>query len=158
MTQSAIIRSSNEGRRVSVVGDIYRFMATGEETGGKYAAVEAFVPPGGGPPPHRHSREEESFYVLEGVISFQLEGERIEAEAGTFLNMPIGSLHAFKNETSQPARMIITFAPAGFEQMFVEAGRTLADDVQVAPQPTAEDIERLLAVAPKYGVEFLAPH
>ncbi len=143
---------------MSVVGDIYRLLATGEETGGKYASVEVIVPPGGGPPPHRHSREEESFYVLAGVVTFQLEGERIEAEAGTFLNMPIGSLHAFKNETGQPARMIITVAPAGFEQMFLEAGRTLADDVEVAPHPTAEDIEKLLAVAPKYGVDILAPH
>ena len=52
------------GRTIGVVGDIYRFLATGEQTAGKYAMWEAVVPPGGGPPSHRHSREEEAFYVL----------------------------------------------------------------------------------------------
>jgi len=48
---------------------VYRFLATGENTNGKYAIWEAIVPPGGGPPPHVHSREEEGFYILEGEIT-----------------------------------------------------------------------------------------
>jgi len=56
---------------VAVVGDVYRFLATGEDTNGKYALLEAIVPPGGGPPPHVHSREEEGFYILEGEITSQ---------------------------------------------------------------------------------------
>ena len=60
------LRSSNQGRTVAVVGDVYRFLATGEDTNGRYALCEAIVTPGGGPPPHVHSREEEGFYVLEG--------------------------------------------------------------------------------------------
>src|SRR5262249_32876090 len=63
-------RTAGEGRTIAVVGDVYRFLATGEDTDGKYALWEAFVPPGGGPPPHVHSREEEGFYVLEGEITF----------------------------------------------------------------------------------------
>jgi hypothetical protein len=49
-------RKPNEGRTIAVVGDIYRFLATGEDTDGRYATWEAIVPPGGGPPPHVHSR------------------------------------------------------------------------------------------------------
>jgi mannose-6-phosphate isomerase-like protein (cupin superfamily) len=60
------IRTSTQGRTIAVVGDVYRFLATGEDTNGKYALFEAIVPPGGGPPPHVHSREEEGFYILEG--------------------------------------------------------------------------------------------
>ena len=89
------MRKPGEGRKIGIVGDLYRFLATGEETGGKYATFEAIVPPGGGPPPHIHSREEESFLVLEGQITFQLGDERFVGEAGTFLNMPVGSLHSF---------------------------------------------------------------
>src|ERR1700680_3294479 len=63
-----IIRIPTEGRTIAVVGDVYRFLATGEDTNGKYALWEAIVPPGGGPPPHVHSREEEGFYILEGEI------------------------------------------------------------------------------------------
>ena len=61
---SSTIRTPAEGRTIAVVGDVYRFLATGQETNGKYAMWEAVVPPGGGPPPHVHSREEEGFYVL----------------------------------------------------------------------------------------------
>jgi len=72
----ATIRKSAESRTIAVVGDVYRFLATGEDTNGKYALWEAIVPPGGGPPPHVHSREEEGFYVLEGEITFTVNGER----------------------------------------------------------------------------------
>jgi quercetin dioxygenase-like cupin family protein len=157
MQHSAIVRAPSEGRRIGIVGDVYRFLATGEETGGTYAAFEAFVPPGGGPPPHIHSREEESFLVLEGEMTFQLGEERFVAVAGTFVNMPVGSRHSFRNESERPARMVITVAPAGLEQMFFEVGQPLPDDAQAAPPPTEEDIHRLLEAAPRYGVEILPP-
>src|SRR5436190_20193668 len=106
-----------EGRTIAVVGDVYRFLATGEDTNGKYALWEATVPPGGGPPPHVHSREEEGFYVLEGEITFQVGDQRLVATAGTFANMPVGTPHSFKNEGTQPAKMLISVAPAGLEQI-----------------------------------------
>ena len=82
MTHEPTIRHPGEGRTIGVVGDVYRFMATGEETNGKYATWEAIVPPGGGPPPHVHSREEEGFYILEGEITFQIGEKRVVATAG----------------------------------------------------------------------------
>ena len=47
-----------------VVGSVYAILAEGEQTGGQYTLVEAFVPPDGGPPPHTHTREDEAFYLL----------------------------------------------------------------------------------------------
>src|SRR5689334_15816414 len=99
MTHPPTLRKPEEGLTIAVVGDLYRFLATGEETAGKYAMWEAIVPPGGGPPPHIHSREEESFYILEGEITFTVGDKRIVATTGTFANMPVGSLHSFKNAT-----------------------------------------------------------
>src|SRR5438132_6878195 len=122
MTHPPTLRKSGEGRTIAVVGDVYRLLATGDDTNGKYALWEAIVPPGGGPPPHVHSREEESFYILEGEITVRVDDERLVATAGTFANMPVGSLHSFKNEGSQPAKMLISIAPAGLEQMFFEVG------------------------------------
>lgn len=157
MSQTPVLRKPGTGRTIAVVGDVYRFLATGEETAGKYAMWDALVPPGGGPPPHVHSREEESFYVLEGEITFRVNGETIIASAGTFANMPIGSLHSFKNETDRPARMIISVAPAGLEKMFFEVGVPLAEGSTTALPPTKEEIEKLLAVAGNYGVEIKVP-
>jgi len=79
MSRNPTINIPPQGRTVAVVGDVYRFLATGEDTNGKYALWEALVPPGGGPPPHVHSREEEGFYILEGEITFTVNGERVVA-------------------------------------------------------------------------------
>lgn len=152
-----VLRKSSEGRTVAVVGDVYRFLATGEDTNGKYALWEAIVPPGGGPPPHVHSREEEGFYILEGEITFQIGSERVVATAGTFANMPVGTPHSFKIESGKPARMLISVAPAGLEHMFFEFGVLLAEGATTALPPTKEEIEKLLAIAPNYGIEIRLP-
>ena len=151
------INKPNEGRTIGVVGDLYRFLAVGEDTGGRYALWEATVPPGGGPPPHIHSREEEGFYVLEGEITFQVGEERFVAKSGMFANLPVGSLHSFKNESGTLAKMLISVAPAGLEKMFFEVGQPVAPGTTTAPSPTKDDIEKLLLVAPRYGIEIKLP-
>jgi quercetin dioxygenase-like cupin family protein len=157
MTHAPTLRTPTEGRTIAVVGDVYRFLATGEDTNGNYAMWEAIVPPGGGPPPHVHSREEEGFYILEGEITFQIGDKRLVAGAGTFANMPVGTPHSFKNESGKPARMVISVAPAGLEWMFFEVGVPLADGATTALPPTKAEIEKLLLIAPRYGVEIRLP-
>ena len=152
-----VIRKPDAGRTIAVVGDVYRFLAVGEDTNGQYALWEAIVPPGGGPPPHVHSREEEGFYILEGEITFFVGDQRLVASAGMFANMPVGTPHSFKNESGKPARMLISVAPAGLEKMFFEFGVPLAEGATTALPPTQEEIEKLLAVAPRYGIEIRLP-
>src|SRR6202046_3719401 len=84
MPRPPALRAAHEGRAIAVVGDVYRFLATGEDTNGKYALWEALVPPGGGPPPHVHSREEEGFYILEGEITFTIGEKGVVATARMF--------------------------------------------------------------------------
>lgn len=157
MTHLPTIRNPSEGRTIAIVGDIYRFVATGEETDGKYTLFEAFVSPGGGPPPHVHSREEEGFYVIEGEITFSIDGKRMVGTAGTFANLPIGVPHSFKNETTRPAKMLIFLAPAGLEKMFFECGVPVPEGTTTAAPPTKQEIENLMRIAPQYGVEILLP-
>jgi quercetin dioxygenase-like cupin family protein len=157
MSRQPALRTAAEGRTVAVVGDVYRFLATGDDTNGKYAMWEAIVPPGGGPPPHAHSREEEAFYILEGEVTFHIGEERVVATAGMFANMPVGTPHSFKNESSRPAKMLISVAPAGLEKMFFEFGVPVPQGATAAPPPTKEEIEKLLAIAPRYGIEIRLP-
>lgn len=157
MSRQPTIRSNSEGRTIAVVGDVYRFLTTGAETNGKYSQWEAIVGPGCGPPPHIHNREEEAFYILEGEITFQVDDKRFVAMPGMFANIPIGTLHSFRNDTSKPAKMLITIAPAGLEQMFLEFGTPVAQGTTSAPQPTNEEIMKLLEIAPRYGVEIKLP-
>ena len=157
MANQHLIRQPNDGQTIAVVGDVYRFLATGDETGGRYALWDALVPPGGGPPPHVHSREEEGFYVLEGEITFRIGDERIVAGPGTFANVSIGTPHSFRNETDKPARMLIQVAPAGLERMFLEVGQAVPVGTTSAAPPTKEELALLKETAPRYGVQILLP-
>jgi quercetin dioxygenase-like cupin family protein len=157
MTNQPTLRTPAEGRTIAVVGDVYRFLATDDDTNGKYAIWEATVPPGGGPPTHVHSREEEGFYILEGEITLQVGEKRLVVTAGMFANMPVGTPHSFKNESDRPAKMLISVAPAGLEQMFFEVGVSVPQGATTALPPTKEEIEKMLAVALKYGIEIKLP-
>jgi quercetin dioxygenase-like cupin family protein len=157
LTAQPTLRNPTEGRTIAVVGDVYRFLATGEDTNGKYALWEAIVPPGGGPPPHVHSREEEGFYILEGEITFQIGGQPVVATAGMFANMPVGTPHSFRNESAQSAKMLISVAPAGIENMFFEVGEPVDQGAITAVPPTKAEIEKFLQVAPRYGIEVRLP-
>jgi quercetin dioxygenase-like cupin family protein len=157
VTRQPTIQTASHARAVAVVGDIYQFLATGDDTNGKYALWESVILPRGGPPPHVHSREEEGFYVLEGEITLTVADKRIVAGPGTFANMPVGTPHSFKNESDNPARMLISVAPAGLEKMFFECGVPVPPGVTKAAPSTSEEIEKLMKIAPRYGIQILPP-
>ena len=157
MTRTALKRPG-EGRTIAVVGDVYRFLATGEDTNGKYALWEAIVPPGGGPPPHVHSREEEGFYILEGEITFTVGDSGSWRRRGRSPTCRSGRRTPSRTRANRPAKMLISVAPAGLEKMFFEVGVPVAEGATTALPPTKEEIEKLLAVAPRYGIEIRLPH
>jgi mannose-6-phosphate isomerase-like protein (cupin superfamily) len=78
-------------------GGLYRILVTPAETGNTHFAFEAIEPPGGGPPLHIHTREDEFFLVLEGEITFYIDGRVIRAGAGQSAFVPKGAAHCFKN-------------------------------------------------------------
>ena len=63
------------------------------------APSPAIVPPAGGHLPHVHGREEEGVFILEGEITFTVNGERAVAQAGMFANMPVGTPHSFSKRS-----------------------------------------------------------
>lgn len=145
------------GRKVAVAGDVYQIKLTGAETGGRCAAFEFFVPPGGGPPPHVHRREDEAFFVTEGELTFTVAGTEFVVPAGGFLNAVRDVPHAFRNASDKPARAIVIVSPAGLENFFLEIGTPWDDAYRAPPPPGPDDIAKLLATAPKYGIEVLPP-
>ena len=66
---------------LSLVGNTYTILVSGEDTAGRYSLIDMYVPPGGGPPPHRHDFEE-SFTVLEGEIEATFRGDKVSLRAG----------------------------------------------------------------------------
>jgi len=150
------VMSRGQGQAVAVVGDRYTMKATGRDTGGAFALMEALVPPGAGPPPHVHHREDEAFYVLEGTLEFHVDGRAITAGPGSWVTLAKGSLHRFQNVGPTPARMLIVVTPAGLEQYFLEVGRRLLEGEEPSPA-TPDEFAQLVASVPKYGLEIHPP-
>jgi quercetin dioxygenase-like cupin family protein len=138
-------------------GSLMTFLATGEDTQGKYSLIEAVTREGSVAPRHIHHREDEAFYVLEGEISVSIGDRTIKATSGSMVFLPRGVEHCFVVESEQ-VRMLVLFAPAGMEGWFKELG--VPAPAMTLP-PTAEvpksTIQRMLEVSPQYGIEFVAP-
>jgi hypothetical protein len=81
---------------------------------------------------------------------------RFKAAAGSFVHLPKGVLHSYQNVGTGPARFLTLMVPAGLEKFFEEVGK-LGTDLSSPPPFEEEDIDKLLAVAPKYGVEIPPP-
>lgn len=148
-----MITNAQQAEKFAVAGDVYALLATGEETGGAYALIEARVPIGGGPPPHTQ-HDLELFYVLEGEVTFTVEGKEVVAGPGTHVRVEPGVAHAFKNNSQDDVRMLIQTMPAGMDDYFRAVGTpvdSMADDIPITPEHIAE----LKAVAPKYGIEII---
>ena len=145
------------GRSVWFTGALLTFLATGEETGGQFALVEEVFRKGitNLAPMHVHSREEESFYVVEGEMTFFVGGRVIPAPAGTLVVMPRGVPHGYAI-VSDEARVLNLITPAGFENMFRELGEPARE---LAPPPAGPppDRARLAAVTAAYGVDIVGP-
>ena len=151
------VLQAGAGETVWVVGDLYTIKATGQDTGGAFALIEVLVPPQSGPPPHVHSREDEAFYVLEGEFEVHIDNQRVTAGPGTWVKLAKGSLHHFKNVGSSMAKMLILAAPPGLDQFFLEAGRVATDTSPESGAATSKDIEKMVAIAPKYGIDIKSP-
>ncbi|MEH6631241.1 MAG: cupin domain-containing protein [Halopseudomonas aestusnigri] len=122
------VRRPDEGIRCVSAGNVYRYLATAQETNGKLAVLESVVEPGRGAPFHTHSREEEAFLITKGEMVFYSEEERFIAKTGTFITCPVGTMRGFRNETNSPSHMVILLAPAGLEEMFITDGTVLKKD------------------------------
>lgn len=155
----AVIVGGSEGTVVSVVGDTYRLIATGEQTGGAYALIDMLVPPGGGPGPHSHAAFEESFYVLSGEIEVGTETGFRTAKAGDFVRIPKGGMvHQFTNKSDSPAHLLCLAAPAGLERLFQEIGQPVEPgQKQTTPAPSPAELERLASIAEKHGQKLYPP-
>ncbi len=149
----------DQGLHLSVVGDTYRLVITGQQTKGAYAVIDMLIPPDGGPGPHAHPHFQESFHVLDGEIEVKTEQETYVARKGDFLNIPTGGVvHCFKNKSDQIAHLWCVVVPAGLDDFFKEIGTPVAAGTFLPPPPMSPDeIKRLAAIAQKYGQQVFPP-
>jgi mannose-6-phosphate isomerase-like protein (cupin superfamily) len=65
---------------------------------------------------HVHADEDDAFYILDGEMTFTFDGEEAAAPPGTFVLVPPGVRHGFRNGGDVPVRMLNIHAPAGFDR------------------------------------------
>ena len=142
-------------RSVWYNGWLMTFLITGEETQGQFALIEAVGRRGNVPPPHIHHREDEIFYVLEGEIAVSVNDRTIKVTPGTMVFLPRDVRHSFTIESEQ-VRMLQLLTPAGLEGWFKEF--SVPAPVMTLPpanEPGYHDVQRMLDVASRYGLEFV---
>jgi quercetin dioxygenase-like cupin family protein len=146
----------DEGNSFWLAGELYTPKAVGKDTGSAYTLVEAETSPKDESLVQRPHRQDVTFYVLEGELEFMVEGNLSVVSAGYLLYVGRETWYAYRNVGTSSARHLKILTPAGIEKFFEEVS-VPAQDRSSPPPFEEEDLERILSVAPKYGLEIQTP-
>ena len=149
--------SASEGKSFWLTTDRHTFKLTGADTNGALTLIEVTARPEFGPPPHIHHRQDECFYILEGAFEFTADGRTFTAGAGSVVHLARGRVHTHRAAGTAPARALALYTPAGVERFIEEAGTPVADSSVVPAPPALADLERIVAIAGKHGIEVPPP-
>jgi mannose-6-phosphate isomerase-like protein (cupin superfamily) len=132
---SATLRRADHAPELSnPSGGGAHYLATGATTHGQFGLYRWEMGPSpSGPQPHFHRSISESFFVLSGSVRL-FDGQAwVDARPGDFLYVPEGGVHGFRNESGEPASMLLLFAPGAPREDYFETlaevagGRTMTD-------------------------------
>jgi len=140
------LRPSDALSLVEIPPSVRVVKATADSTGGALTAWESTFPGGAASPLHVHHDAAEFFYVLDGHVSFYLDGQWFEAEPGAFVAVPTGARHGFRVSSPQ-ARMLAIFSPAAMLGMWEE----------IAGLGGQVDAAMYASLASKYAMQEFGP-
>lgn len=151
---SAFVRHEYDGDARWWLGSLALVKATSADTNGQFCLVEIRENEGE-TPLHVHHNEDETFWVLEGEIEFEVGGERFEARPGTMLFGPRGVPHRYTVRRG-PARMLFIFTPGGFEKLLIATSDAAAELRIPNEGEGMPDFDTLPEVVQRYGCELLS--
>ena len=128
----------------TVFGEPVEILIPGELTGGLSTTLIHTAFPGGGPPPHSHTREDETFYPLEGDFEIFDGKDWHKIKPGHAAHYRRGAVHTFRNAGSTTGRILIFVAPAGLDKYLEEIS------ILTVPQ----DMDKVIAISARYGITF----
>jgi quercetin dioxygenase-like cupin family protein len=147
-TERAIVQSPGEGEVIEPFPGVQMSIkVAGADTGGTLAILEWTGAPGTGTPPGIHHRDDETVYLLDGEFTAQVGRGNFKATAGSFVYVPKGTVHAFRNTGTAVAHALFVFAPAGLEGIFEELAQLPAG---------AHDRAKVAAILQRYHTETVA--
>jgi mannose-6-phosphate isomerase-like protein (cupin superfamily) len=155
MQTTTVIRGHDDGEATWFFNALMTTKANMSETGGAYSLTEHLVTAASNPPVHVQVDEDEAFYVLEGEVEFEVDGQVVTATPGTFAFVARGAAHTFRVVTDRARMLVICSGKPSdnLEDFFVGMGEPAAE--RALPQPTAPDEERLVALCARTGIELL---
>jgi len=134
MTIERICRAG-EGRRFDVAGSEVRVKVQAGEPDGAFSLIEWTIPPGApAPPRHVHHEGSETFFILEGTLTFPMADKTVAAPAGTCLHIPPGTPHTLANETDVPVRALELFVPGSLMSLVEAVGEIFAAGIPPDPR------------------------
>ena len=124
-------------------GGSVHYLATTKSTNGQFGLYRwDFGTTVSGPDPHFHRSISESFFILSGTVRLYDGRAWSDAKPGDFLFVPEGGIHAFKNESGEPASMLLLFAPGAPREDYFETLAELASGRTMDPGEKAEFFAR----------------
>jgi quercetin dioxygenase-like cupin family protein len=123
------------------------FLMEAADSNGSAAMFEFTVPAGVKVPvPHYHENFDETIYGLQGVMTFTVDGERIDIAAGETCFIPRGAVHGFDNFKQQVAKALAVITPALLGPIYF---KEVAEIVNAGGPP---DVAKLKQVMAKHGL------
>lgn len=144
-----------DSKEFVLAGVVMKRLLSGEQTAGHFCLFENRSGGETRTPIHVHAGDDETVYIIEGELAAVVDGRPRRLAAGESMFLPRGIPHQLVNVSGKPNRYILIGTPALFDRFVEEAGRELQPG-EIAGPPTSEEIERLRAAAPKFGVTLLA--
>jgi quercetin dioxygenase-like cupin family protein len=133
--------------------DLWIVLAEAKDTGGRFSMMLELLPKGSGPGPHKHTWSDETFYMLDGEITF-LVGEEIKTgRTGDFILIPRNTRHAFRVD-SETASFLNGYTPASLEAALVEHAMPATERV-LPPKGTSPVIKMTPELLSRYGMDML---
>lgn len=100
---------------------------------------------------HKHLNNDELIFIQKGQGTLTLDDESVEVKTGDVAFIPRGTWHGLDNTGKENLTMVFQYSPAGFEEYFIENGKT-------AGMPAKEKTDEEYAVTEKkYGMVYKEP-
>jgi len=154
-TTATLVRQPDEGEATYFFNALMTTKASMAETGGAYSLTEHLVTAASNPPMHVQVDEDEAFYVLDGEVEFEVDGQTARATRGTFAFVARGSAHTFRVLTETARFLVICSGKPtdNLEEFFVAMGEPARE--RALPEPTAPDLDRLVVLTEQMGIELV---
>src|SRR5918911_5212474 len=132
----------NGGRAFAILGNSISFKAEPEDTDDALFLFEHRMPPTLSVPAHTE-RNYEAFYVLEGTLEVEADGEIYRLGPGEFLSLRPGVVHSLHNPGSGIMRTLTLVSPGSQHARFFTTTHEPIDDPDNPPAPVeGSDFER----------------